>query len=54
VATSGRCKSWRNAPAQRLLRSNLAALELDVDPELEQLNEDPAVYWQERSALPWN
>jgi len=36
------------------LRSNLAALELDVDPNLEQLAEDPAVYWEERSALPWN
>ena len=36
------------------LRSNLAALELDVDPELEQLAEDPAVYWEERAALPWN
>jgi aryl-alcohol dehydrogenase-like predicted oxidoreductase len=36
------------------LRSNLAALELDFDPELEQLAEDPAVYWEERSALPWN
>src|SRR6266540_4680252 len=35
------------------LRSNLAALELDVDPELEQLAEDPAVYWEERAALPW-
>ena len=36
------------------LRSNLAALELDFDPELEQLAEDPVVYWQERAALPWN
>ena len=36
------------------LRSNLAALELDFDAELEQLAEDPAVYWEERSALPWN
>jgi len=36
------------------LRSNLAALELDVDPELEQLAEDPTVYWEKRAALPWN
>jgi len=36
------------------LRSNLASLELDFDPDLEQLAEDPAVYWEERSALPWN
>jgi aryl-alcohol dehydrogenase-like predicted oxidoreductase len=36
------------------LRSNLAALELDFDPDLEQLAEDPAVYWEERAALPWN
>ena len=36
------------------LRSNLAALKLDVDPELEQLAEDPTVYWEERAALPWN
>jgi aryl-alcohol dehydrogenase-like predicted oxidoreductase len=36
------------------LRSNLAALELDVDPHLDQLAEDPTRYWQERSALPWN
>src|SRR5207247_5666479 len=36
------------------LRSNLAALELDVDPELEQLAEDPTVYWEKRAALPWS
>ena len=38
------------------LRSNLGALELDreLGPELEQLAEDPAVYWEERAALPWN
>jgi aryl-alcohol dehydrogenase-like predicted oxidoreductase len=40
------------------LRSNLAALELDPDLELEPalalLDEDPDRYWAERSALPWN
>jgi aryl-alcohol dehydrogenase-like predicted oxidoreductase len=38
------------------LQSNLAALELDPkpDPELAELAEEPAVYWEERSALPWN
>jgi len=40
------------------LRSNLGALELDLGaelgPELEKLAEDPAVYWEERAALPWN
>ena len=36
------------------LRSNFAAPELDLDPDLEQLAEDPAVYWHERAALPWN
>jgi aryl-alcohol dehydrogenase-like predicted oxidoreductase len=36
------------------LRSNLAALELDVEVDLEQLAEDRAVYWEERAALPWN
>jgi aryl-alcohol dehydrogenase-like predicted oxidoreductase len=40
------------------LRSNLAALELELDaelpPELAELAEDPASYWKERSALPWN
>jgi aryl-alcohol dehydrogenase-like predicted oxidoreductase len=37
------------------LRSNLRALELEPDPELApELAEDPARYWQERSALPWN
>jgi aryl-alcohol dehydrogenase-like predicted oxidoreductase len=38
------------------LRSNLVALELDpkLEPELAQLAEDPALYWKERSALPWN
>jgi aryl-alcohol dehydrogenase-like predicted oxidoreductase len=40
------------------LRSNLAALELELseqlDPELEALAEEPARYWAERSVLPWN
>jgi aryl-alcohol dehydrogenase-like predicted oxidoreductase len=38
------------------LRSNLAALELDIEvpPELAELAEDPASYWKERSALTWN
>jgi aryl-alcohol dehydrogenase-like predicted oxidoreductase len=37
------------------LRSNLAALEVDVDPGIEaQLAEDPKLYWEERAALPWN
>jgi aryl-alcohol dehydrogenase-like predicted oxidoreductase len=40
------------------LRSNLGALELELDadlaPELAQLAEDPVRYWEERSALPWN
>ena len=38
--------------------SNLKALELEprqeLEPELAQLAEDPAHYWEERSALPWN
>jgi aryl-alcohol dehydrogenase-like predicted oxidoreductase len=38
------------------LRSNLEALELEPGAELDvdQLAEDPARYWQERSGLPWN
>ena len=37
------------------LRSNLRALELEPDPELApELAEDPARYWEERSALAWN
>jgi aryl-alcohol dehydrogenase-like predicted oxidoreductase len=37
------------------LRSNLRALELDLDPRLgTQLTEDPERYWTERAALPWN
>jgi len=40
------------------LRSNLTALELDLgeelDPELEALADEPARYWDERSALAWN
>jgi aryl-alcohol dehydrogenase-like predicted oxidoreductase len=43
------------AATAETLRSNLAASELDVDAELApELAEDPARYWQERSALPWN
>jgi aryl-alcohol dehydrogenase-like predicted oxidoreductase len=38
------------------LESNLTALELDAgpDPELSALAEEPARYWGERAALPWN
>ena len=40
------------------LRSNLAALELAWDDELEQwlsgLVEEPAAYWEARAGLPWN
>ncbi len=40
------------------LRSNLAALELAWDDELEQLLsglvEEPAAYWEARAGLPWN
>jgi aryl-alcohol dehydrogenase-like predicted oxidoreductase len=41
-----------------MLRSNLAALELEFDPELEQrlagIRESPRAYWDRRSVLPWN
>jgi aryl-alcohol dehydrogenase-like predicted oxidoreductase len=40
------------------LRSNLAALDLDYDEELDHrlaaLREEPAEYWSARGALPWN
>jgi aryl-alcohol dehydrogenase-like predicted oxidoreductase len=37
------------------LRSNLAAVSLDVDPgSLDGLVEDPETYWQKRGELPWN
>jgi aryl-alcohol dehydrogenase-like predicted oxidoreductase len=40
------------------LQSNLEALRVDVDPgllsRLDGLVEDPNVYWEQRSALPWN
>jgi aryl-alcohol dehydrogenase-like predicted oxidoreductase len=40
------------------LRSNLAALDLDYDEQLEHrlaaLREGPAKYWSARAALPWN
>jgi aryl-alcohol dehydrogenase-like predicted oxidoreductase len=46
------------AASVKELESNLAAVELQLDPQLgEQLaaiNEDPATYWQTRAALPWN
>ena len=41
-----------------MLLSNLVALELEFDPELEQrlagVGESPQTYWDRRSALPWN
>ena len=40
------------------LESNLKALEFelsaDLESELVQLTEDPVVYWEQRSELPWN
>lgn len=36
------------------LRSNLAALELAPEAEVDSLTEDPAQYWEERSKLRWN
>jgi aryl-alcohol dehydrogenase-like predicted oxidoreductase len=40
------------------LNSNLRALGVELpkglDPELEALAEEPALYWEERSTLPWN
>ena len=42
------------ASTVEMLRSNLGALELEPDVPLGDLAEDPAAYWQERSALPWN
>ena len=40
------------------IESNLAALELELDPELlERLNGfhmDPVTYWRTRAELPWN
>jgi len=40
------------------LNSNLRALDVELpkglDPELEALAEEPALYWEERSTLPWN
>jgi aryl-alcohol dehydrogenase-like predicted oxidoreductase len=46
------------AATVQTLRSNLAALELELEPELEpvlaQLAEEPVRYWRERSALRWN
>jgi aryl-alcohol dehydrogenase-like predicted oxidoreductase len=46
------------AAAVEAIESNLAALELELDPELlERLNGfhmDPVTYWQTRAELPWN
>jgi aryl-alcohol dehydrogenase-like predicted oxidoreductase len=46
------------AATAETLRSNLAALRLEpsagVDRELGALAEEPARYWDERAALPWN
>jgi aryl-alcohol dehydrogenase-like predicted oxidoreductase len=46
------------ATTVEMLRSNLAALEIDydagIDAKLAKLVEDPAQYWQKRAALPWN
>ena len=40
------------------LRSNLAALDVDYDDELDRrlapLAEEPDRYWSTRAALPWN
>jgi aryl-alcohol dehydrogenase-like predicted oxidoreductase len=37
------------------LQSNLGALGLDIDPaRFEGLVEDPSMYWEKRSKLPWN
>jgi aryl-alcohol dehydrogenase-like predicted oxidoreductase len=41
-----------------MLRSNVAALDVDYDAELDAklrvLVEEPATYWKRRAALPWN
>jgi aryl-alcohol dehydrogenase-like predicted oxidoreductase len=46
------------ASTVEMLRSNIKALELELDAglaaELARLAEEPARYWSERSALPWN
>ena len=46
------------AATVKQLESNLAALALEVEPELferlDAIREDPASYWQTRAALPWN
>jgi aryl-alcohol dehydrogenase-like predicted oxidoreductase len=36
------------------LQSNLTALDLEPDAELDGLAEEPKRYWEERAALPWN
>jgi aryl-alcohol dehydrogenase-like predicted oxidoreductase len=46
------------AATVEMLRSNLAALELEYDVELDRrlagLVEEPAAYWRTRAGLPWN
>jgi aryl-alcohol dehydrogenase-like predicted oxidoreductase len=41
------------ATTAQQLQSNLGALDVDPAP-LEDIVEDPATYWHERSELPWN
>jgi aryl-alcohol dehydrogenase-like predicted oxidoreductase len=36
------------------LESNLAALQLTYEGELDELAEEPATYWAHRAAMPWN
>jgi aryl-alcohol dehydrogenase-like predicted oxidoreductase len=36
------------------LRSNLGALELELDEELPVAAEEPTEYWRKRSELAWN
>jgi aryl-alcohol dehydrogenase-like predicted oxidoreductase len=36
------------------LKSNLRAAQIGSTPDLEELREEPAAYWERRSALPWN
>jgi aryl-alcohol dehydrogenase-like predicted oxidoreductase len=42
------------AATVQTLRSNLAALSVEPDQELESLGEDREGYWEERAALRWN
>jgi aryl-alcohol dehydrogenase-like predicted oxidoreductase len=41
------------AATPETLRSNLAATELPLTPDLEDLTEHPEAYWARRSKLPW-